>query len=84
MESFPEVIFLDLNMPMMDGWEFFETFKKDFARFEEKTAIFILSSSINPEDLERAKNEKRIVGFLAKPLNAENLKKAIKLLGEDF
>ena len=84
MESFPEVIFLDLNMPMMDGWEFFETFKKDFARFEEKTAIFILSSSINPEDLERAKNEKRIVGFLAKPLNAENLKKAIKLLGEEI
>jgi len=81
MESFPEVIFLDLNMPIMDGWDFYETFKRDFAPFEEKTSIFILSSSINPEDLERTKNEKRIVGFLEKPLNAKNIKKAIKLLG---
>jgi CheY-like chemotaxis protein len=81
MESFPEVIFLDLNMPMMDGWDFLEAFKRDFAHFEVKTSIFILSSSINPEDLERAKNEKRIVGFLEKPLNAENIKKVIKLLG---
>lgn len=81
MESFPEIIFLDLNMPVMDGWDFFETFKGDFAHFEEKTKIFILSSSINPADIERAKNEKSIVAFLAKPLNAENLKKVINLLG---
>lgn len=81
MESFPEVIFLDLNMPMMDGWDFLETFKRDFAHFEVKTAVIILSSSINPEDLERAKNEKRIAGFLAKPLNGANLKKAMELLG---
>lgn len=69
MESFPEIIFLDLNMPMMDGWDFLETFKRDFAHFEEKTKIFILSSSINPADVERAKKENNIVAFLAKPLN---------------
>jgi CheY-like chemotaxis protein len=80
-ESFPEIIFLDLNMPLMDGWDFFETFKREFAHFEEKTKIFILSSSINPTDLERAKNEKSIVAFLAKPLNADNLKKVLNLLG---
>lgn len=80
-ESFPEIIFLDLNMPVMDGWDFFDTFKKVFAHFEEKTKIFILSSSINPSDLERAKNEKSIVAFLAKPLNAENLEKVLNLLG---
>ena len=80
-ESFPEIIFLDLNMPVMDGWDFFETFKREFAHFEEKTKIFILSSSINPKDVERAKNEKSIVAFLAKPLNAENLEKVLNLLG---
>ena len=81
MESFPEIIFLDINMPMMDGWEFLETFKSDFAHFAEKTKIFILSSSISPTDTERAENEKNIVAFLAKPLNAENLKKVSSLLG---
>lgn len=81
MDSFPEIIFLDLNMSMMDGWKFFDAFKRDFAHFEKKTKIFILSSSINPADLERAKNESSIVAFLEKPLNAETLKKVIYFLG---
>ncbi len=81
LEKIPEVIFLDLNMPVMDGWDFFDAFKKVYAHFEEKTKIFILSSSINPTDLERAKNEKSIVAFLAKPLNADNLEKVLNLLG---
>jgi CheY-like chemotaxis protein len=81
MDSFPDIIFLDLNMPMMDGWEFFEIFKRDFAHFAEKTKFFILSSSIGPADTERAKSEKNIVAFLAKPLNAEKLKKVSTLLG---
>lgn len=81
MENFPEIIFLDLNMPMMDGWDFFETFKVEFPHFEVKTKIFILSSSINPSDVERTKNEKSIVAFLAKPLNGETLKKVVNLLG---
>ncbi len=81
MGSFPEVIFLDLNMPVMDGWDFLEIFKREFAHFEDKTKIFIISSSINPADVERANNEKSIVAFLEKPLNAENLKKVINLLG---
>lgn len=80
MDSFPEIIFIDLNMRVMDGWDFFEAFKRDFPHFEEKTKIFILSSSINPADIQRANNEKSIVAFLAKPLNAENLKKVINLL----
>ena len=81
MDSFPEVIFIDLNMPVMDGWDFFEAFKRDFTHFASKTKIFILSSSINPADHERAKNEKSIVAFLPKPLNEKNLKNVINLLG---
>lgn len=81
MDNFPEIIFLDLNMPIMDGWAFAEAFKRDFTHFEEKTKIFILSSSINPADMERAKNESSIVAFLEKPLNAETLKKVMNFLG---
>lgn len=81
MDSFPEIVFLDLNMPMMDGWAFVEAFKENFAHFEDKTKIFILSSCISPVDQERAKNEKIITAFLAKPLNAKKLEDVMNLLG---
>ena len=65
----PEIILLDLNMPVMDGWEFLDLFQKQYPQFIEKTKIFILSSSINPSDREKAKEEKIIEGFLSKPLD---------------
>lgn len=83
MDSFPEIIVIDLNMPMMDGWEFVEAFKKEFPHFEDKTKIFILSSTINPADQERAKYEKSIAAFLEKPLNVNNLKNVMNLLGKE-
>ncbi|RAR75407.1 response regulator transcription factor [Flavobacterium aciduliphilum] len=48
LENLPEVVLLDLNMHVMDGWDFFETFKKRFPKYFSQTKIFILSSSINP------------------------------------
>lgn len=71
MDNLPEVILLDLNMPVMDGWEFFETFVKKFPGFVKKTNIFILSSSINPEDQERAIKDPNIAAFLSKPLDED-------------
>ncbi len=63
MAHFPEIIFLDLNMPIMDGWEFYEAFSNNFPDYINKTKIFILSSSINPSDEERANHETGIVSF---------------------
>ena len=71
MDNLPEVILLDLNMPVMDGWEFFETFVQKFPEFAKKTNIFILSSSIDPIDIERAQKDPNIAAFLSKPLNEE-------------
>jgi CheY-like chemotaxis protein len=73
-ENLPDIILLDLNMPLMDGWEFFETFERRFPQYIEKTKVFILSSSINPADVSRAKAEKNIVAFLEKPLDLALLK----------
>ena len=65
----PEIILLDLNMPIMDGWEFLEIFQSKYPQFAKKTKVFILSSSINPNDKERARSESLVYGFLSKPLD---------------
>lgn len=75
----PEIILLDLNMPVMDGWEFLEIFQQRFPEFAAKTKIFILSSSINPSDREKAKSESNVVDFLSKPLDEFELQILKKL-----
>ncbi len=69
MENLPEVILLDLNMPVMNGWEFLETFEQKFPEFVKRIKIFILTSGLNPEDREKALKEPNIAAFLSKPLD---------------
>jgi CheY-like chemotaxis protein len=71
MDNLPEVILLDLNMPVMGGWEFFEAFVQKFPEFVKKTNIFVLSSSIDPKDQERALKDPNIAAFLSKPLDED-------------
>jgi CheY-like chemotaxis protein len=68
-ESFPEIILLDLNMPVMDGWNFLEEFMKIKTGRTIKTTLYIVSSSINPFDLERAKSYSMVTDYLIKPVN---------------
>lgn len=72
-KNFPDLIFLDINMPQMDGWQFLEEFEK--FSWEKKVAVYLLTSSIDPLDSKRAKTYKSIQGFLLKPVNQENLLK---------
>jgi CheY-like chemotaxis protein len=69
----PRLIFLDLNMPVMGGWEFLDHFStSDYSDFNT-TNIIILSSTIDPEDLEKAKNYPMILDFLSKPITLQML-----------
>lgn len=69
-EGFPDVIFLDLVMPGMGGWEFIEKFQKISGR-TKKTKIYILSAFTSSKDRNKAKNNSFIAGFFDKPITRE-------------
>ncbi len=64
------VILLDIKMPEMDGFEFLETFDRMEEDIQQKTQIFMLSSSLDPFDIERAERHKYVKKLLSKPLPA--------------
>ena len=70
----PLIILLDLNMPVMDGWEFLEQFSANlYQEHYITTKVILLSSSIDPNDIERSKEFSMVVDFLPKPLTKEML-----------
>jgi CheY-like chemotaxis protein len=69
----PQLIFLDLNMPVMNGWEFLDSFNtEEYLEFHD-TKVIILSSTIDPEDLEKSKKYPMVIDFLSKPISKEML-----------
>lgn len=71
--NFPGIIFLDINMPGMNGWEFLEEFNKFDIEIKNKCKVYMLTSSINPVDLSKSNNNNVIHGFIPKPLSIEKL-----------
>ena len=64
----PDIIFLDINMPKINGFQFISEFEKLNIKEKEKIKIFILSSSTNTEDVQKAIEQQSCVGFINKPL----------------
>ena len=72
-ESAPGIIFLDLNMPIMNGWDFLEDFLMKYADRIPDTKVVILSSTVNPEDFSRANQYDIVIDFINKPLSIQGL-----------
>lgn len=71
------ILFLDLNMPLVDGWCFLEKFKEKFPSLKEHISIYILSSSINKENIIKLKENKLVSGFIHKPITLDELRALI-------
>lgn len=72
-EDLPDLILLDINMPLLDGWEFLEEYKKLKQKIDKRISIYIVSSSISNTDIEKAKSHLEVIDFLTKPIDAQTL-----------
>ena len=73
-ENIPDIIFPDVNMPIMDGWQFIDEYASIKTEIKKKIVIFMLSSSVNPIDIERASKINEISDYIIKPMKLEEVK----------
>lgn len=74
----PDIIFLDINMPGMDGWGFLKEYEKLEPQQKAKVLLIMLSTSLNPDDRERALSIDAVDGFENKLLEESKMKKVLK------
>lgn len=69
----PELIFLDINMSVMDGWEFIEEYKQLADGNNLGSIIYVASSSISTDDMAKARSHKEIHDYIVKPISANTI-----------
>ncbi len=74
----PDLILLDINMPDMNGWEFLEAYSKLSDEQRGHIVVMMLTTSLNPDDKERADSMEGVTGFLSKPLTKKLLQEILE------
>jgi two-component system chemotaxis response regulator CheY len=70
-DSLPDYIFLDINMPFVDGWMFMDDYAELKEKLKKEIHIYMVSSSIDPRDIDRAKRNELIKEYVIKPVSRE-------------
>lgn len=77
-EKLPDIVFLDINMPIVDGWQFLEEYTSFKEKIEKDIKIYVTSSSKNPDDLIQAKNISEVSDYIVKPLTFEKFEELME------
>lgn len=77
----PDLILLDLNMPLLNGWEFLEHYSSLPQGFRDAIKVLMLTTSLRQDDIERAAGSRVVSGFLHKPLTPQDV---MRVLEENF
>ncbi|SOD20525.1 response regulator [Pedobacter xixiisoli] len=75
-QNLPDLVLIDINMPILNGWEFIEAFEA--LDLKADNDMYMLSSSVYENDIEKAKSYKSVKGFISKPLSIDRLKELLE------
>ena len=70
-DDFPHLVLIDINMPVLNGWEFLDAYED--LNISKRVDMYMLSSSVYENDIEKAKTYAKVKGFISKPLSIERL-----------
>ncbi len=79
-ENFPDVIFLDINMPVMNGWEFLEEYHNLHGSFPKPVVVYVVSSSIDSYDIRKSKQYNTVTDYIVKPVTRIKYQELIESL----
>ncbi|MCB4797411.1 response regulator [Neotamlana laminarinivorans] len=71
--NLPDVILLDINMPVMDGFQFMDAYVKLKSKIKKNITIYMVSSSVDPADMKKVEDYKDIIGYIVKPMKRGDL-----------
>ena len=79
-ENLPDVIFLDINMPVMNGWEFLEEYRNLVGSFPKPPVVYVVSSSIDSYDIKKSKQYEAVTDYIVKPVTRVKYQELIESL----
>ncbi|MCX6207193.1 MAG: response regulator [Bacteroidetes bacterium] len=81
--SIPDVIFLDINMPIMNGWNFLEAFDQMKHELPKNIVIYVVSSSVDESDIQKSRSYPAVTDYVIKPINREKYRQLLSVLPQD-
>ncbi len=79
-ETLPDLIFVDINMPIMNGWEFLDEYHKICGSLPKPIQVYVVSSSVNSTDMQRSRTYQMVTDYLVKPVNRSTYQELMESL----